>query len=107
MTLVSIGFLESVKNPLGLLRACALLDRQFGEFLHAHGSDPDAEFLISSALNEQIAAGAARLAVIAARDRWFGMTFQADKPNVAGEIAALVKRGIYQKNLTNWFQGNR
>ncbi len=80
-----------------------LLKEQFEEFLGKHANEPDAEFLISSALNEQIRAGISTLKVIAARDRWFGMTFQADRPNVMSEIGALVKRGAYPNDLRTWF----
>jgi hypothetical protein len=82
-----------------------LLERQFALFLKEHGGDFDAEFLISSALNEQIETGAASLKVIAARDRWFGVTYQADKPTVVREIGELVKQGVYPNDLTTWFQG--
>jgi UTP-glucose-1-phosphate uridylyltransferase len=83
-----------------------VLARQFEEFLREQGDDPEAEFLISSALNEQISAGIAKLRVIAARDRWFGMTFQADRPRVMSEIAALVEYGAYPKDLRTWFEAN-
>jgi len=81
-----------------------LLERQFVEFLGDHREDPDAEFLISTALNDQIAAELSSMKVIATRDQWFGMTFQADRPNVAREIASLVERGAYPDDLTSWFQ---
>jgi UTP-glucose-1-phosphate uridylyltransferase len=82
-----------------------VLMRQFAKFLEARGTSPDAEFLISSALNQQIESGVSRLRVLGTSDRWFGMTFQADRPSVAQEIASLVSRGVYPDNLTTWFQG--
>jgi UTP-glucose-1-phosphate uridylyltransferase len=82
-----------------------ILQRQFAEFLSEHREDPDAEFLISNALNEQIASGLSRLRVLPARDPWFGMTFQSDRPNVSRQIAGLVKQGFYPDDLTAWFEG--
>ena len=62
-----------------------------------------AEFLISSALNEQVATGDARLKVIPTRDQWLGMTFQKDRENVKRQLASLVERGDYPACLTSWF----
>jgi UTP-glucose-1-phosphate uridylyltransferase len=80
-----------------------ILEQQFTQFLTEHAADPDAEFLISSALNEQIAAGDARLKVLPTRDQWIGMTFQKDSMLVKRQLANLVERGEYPKNLTAWF----
>jgi hypothetical protein len=75
------------------------LAEQFVEFLDAAGGDPGAEFLLSTALNAQVAAGRARLRVLTAPDRWFGMTFAADVPAVRGTLAALVRDGTYPADL--------
>ena len=92
-------------NVWGLTPAVfPILKRQFSEFLAEFGNDPDAEFLLSNALNEQIAAGKTRLKVLATRERWFGMTFQDDRPNVARQITGLVERGVYPNHLASWFQ---
>ena len=80
-----------------------VLEQQFSRFLTEHGEDPDAEFLISSALNEQIAADNARLRVIPTRDQWLGMTFQNDRENVRQQLARLVEQGQYPVCLTSWF----
>jgi choline kinase len=77
-----------------------ILEKQFAGFLREHRDDPDAEFLISNALNEQTATGISRLKVIAACERWFGMTFQEDRPNVARQIGKLVELGLYPNDLT-------
>ena len=77
-----------------------VLEKQFAGFLREHRDDPDAEFLISTALNEQIATGVSRLKVLAACERWFGMTFQEDRPNVAHQIGKFVDQGLYPNDLT-------
>ena len=76
-----------------------ILKRQFTQFLDQHGSELDAEFLISTAVNDQIATGQARLKVLPAHDRSFGMTFPQDKASVADNIATLVARGDYPEHL--------
>lgn len=84
-----------------------ILQRQFVEFLSDHRDDYSAEFLISSALNEQIAKGMSSLEVIESHNRWFGMTFQDDRQNVIRQIAELVGQGLYPESLTSWFRENK
>jgi MobA-like NTP transferase protein len=79
----------------------AVLEEQFAAFLaHEHRAS-DAEFLLSTALDEQVTAGRARLRVLTAPppDRWLGVTFAADAPAVRDAIASLVRAGIYPTNL--------
>lgn len=67
----------------------AALEEQFAAFL-ASPRAPEAEFLLSTALDAQVRSGRARLRVLPARDRWLGMTFAADVPAVRAALAALV-----------------
>jgi MobA-like NTP transferase protein len=67
----------------------AVLAEQFAAFLASHRA-PEAEFLLSTALDEQVRSGRARLRVLPAPDRWLGMTFAADVPAVRTTLAALV-----------------
>ena len=76
----------------------AVLEEQFAAFLAAQRA-PDAEFLLSTALDEQVTAGRARLRVLTAPDRWLGMTFAADVPAVRAAIGALVRAGAYPADL--------
>jgi hypothetical protein len=72
---------------------------QFAAFLDAADGDPTPEFLLSTAVNAQVAQGRARLRVLVAPDRWFGMTFAADLPAVRDAIAGLVRAGTYPADL--------
>src|SRR2546427_167728 len=78
----------------------AVLEEQFAVFLAAHRA-PDAEFLLSTALDEQVTASRARLRVLTAppSDHWLGMTFAADVPAVRAAIGALVRAGTYPADL--------
>ena len=69
------------------------------EFLEKEGSDPDAEFLLSTAVGQQVSSGATRLRVLQSPERWFGMTFAADTPGVIARIAELVAIGEYPEHL--------
>ena len=77
----------------------AALEEQFAAFLAAPQRAPDAEFLLSTALGDQVAAGRARLRVLPAPDRWLGMTFTADVAAVRAALADLVRAGTYPADL--------
>jgi hypothetical protein len=79
----------------------AALEEQFAAFLASTQSAPQPEFLLSTALDEQVRAGRARLRVLPAppADRWLGMTFAADVPAVRAGLAALVRAGTYPADL--------
>ena len=70
-----------------------VLDRQFARFLETQGADPAAEFLLSEAVGAQVAAGEARVRLLRARERWFGMTFSADDAAVRNASRASWTRG--------------
>jgi len=78
-----------------------VLEEQFTAFLDAprRAGGPDAEFLLSTALGEQVATGRSRLRVLPARDRWLGMTFAADVEAVRAALADLVRAGTYPADL--------
>jgi len=76
-----------------------LLRRQFADFLRAHGTSANDEFLIPTALHQQVARNQARLRVLQASERWMGMTFTQDRSKVAQRISELVSQGCYPKSL--------
>lgn len=77
----------------------ALFEDRFARFLEAHGADPEAEFLLSTAVNELIAADRIALEVLPTDERWCGMTSRADREAVAGRLAGLVAAGVYPPRL--------
>ncbi len=80
-----------------------LFRRQFEDFVASDPQD-DAEFLIPTAISEQVARGETQLSVLQAGGEWFGMTFSDDKPVVTRRIRELVDRGIYPDDLPAWFR---
>ena len=87
-------------NMWGLTpRVLGTLQDQFVEFLEKEGSDPGAEFLLSTAVGQQVSSGATRLRVLQSPERWFGMTFAADTPGVIARITELVAIGEYPEHL--------
>lgn len=54
-----------------------------------------AEFYLPSAVSSLIDAGKADVTVRKSSDKWFGVTYQEDKPGVCAAIAAMKEKGIY------------
>ena len=80
--------------------AFPLLREQFAYFLEVHGRDPDAEFLLSTAVNDLIADDRVRVKVIPTSGPWLGVTYQADRPYVMERLGQLVEEGLYPENLS-------
>jgi len=77
----------------------SLLEDRFARFLEERGADPGAEFLLSTAVNELIAADRIRLEVLPTDELWCGMTSRADRDAVAARMAELVAAGVYPPRL--------
>lgn len=80
--------------------AFPLLERQFEEFLAEHIADLDAEFLLSTAVNDLIAEGAVQVKVIPTAGPWLGMTHQEDRPYVVARLRQLIAAGEYPEDLS-------
>ena len=76
------------------------LERQFARF----DGHPSGEFLLSTALSEQVAAGKARVRVLRSTGRWFGITYPGDQPAAARSIESLVRAGEYPDDLASAFR---
>ena len=61
--------------------------------------DVKAEYLLPAVIDGMIRAKSATVRVIPTHDRWFGVTYQADKASVEEAFRALYARGVYQKDL--------
>jgi hypothetical protein len=84
-----------------------LLDRQFRRFLARCGSDPSSEFLLSTALGEQVRTGTVRVAVLMGRGDWFGVTHAADRREAEALLRARIADGVYPDNLAAALRGER
>ncbi len=58
-----------------------------------------AECLIPTEVDKLLKAGQATVEVLSSKDKWFGVTYQEDKPFVKASIAALKEEGLYPKKL--------
>ena len=85
------GFTPAIFRPL----------REFvTRFIHEHADDPTAEAFLPSFVDEQIAAGTARVRVIRTSAPWFGITYREDQPRVAASVRALIANGEYPERLS-------
>ena len=76
-----------------------LIEEHLVDFLAQRGDDPKAELYIPTVVNSLIAAGRARMSVIASQDSWFGVTYSQDKPYVQRAIERLISDGVYPRRL--------
>ena len=83
--------------------ALPVLAAQFEHFLMAHGRDVAAEFPLSTAVGQQVAAGQARVRVLRTPESWAGMTFASELEQVRAMIVARVRAGDYPSDIGSAF----
>ncbi len=76
-------------------------EARFAAFLEKTARDDPlkGEYFLPSVVSALIAENKARVRVLASRDTWYGVTYQADKPVVTAAIAEKTARGDYPDNL--------
>ena len=76
------------------------LEVRFAQFLaRNHERIDKAEFFLPEVVGELIREQKARVRVLPTDERWFGVTYQQDKPGVKQAIDALIRRGVYPEKL--------
>ena len=75
------------------------LERGFEEFLANKGAELKSEFYLLEVIDGMIQRGEAEVAVLPTNEKWMGVTYAEDKPQVMAGIRALVKAGVYPSNL--------
>jgi UTP-glucose-1-phosphate uridylyltransferase len=75
------------------------LEKGFVDFLARKGSEPKSEFFLLEVVDSMIQRGDADVAVLPTNEKWMGVTYADDKPQVVAGIRALVSAGIYPENL--------
>ena len=82
----------------------ASLEAQLGVFLAVEGHAGDAELRLSDAIGEQVEQGFARVRVLEAPDRWFGLTYAADLAAVRESVTERIDAGVYPADLRGAFR---
>jgi len=76
-----------------------LLETGFSEFVKANAANPTAEFYISTFANQLIEDGTATFTVLPNDEKWFGVTYQADRPIVQQAFSEMTAAGKYPSPL--------
>ena len=71
----------------------------FVSFLEAHGNELKSEFYIPYAIDCMIKDGSAKTELLSTSSRWFGVTFQEDRPGVVAKFQEFADQGIYPTPL--------
>ena len=74
-------------------------EKAFVEFLKEHGNDLKTEFYIPSVVNDLINNGTVTLKVEQTPNRWFGVTYAADREATVAQFKKLVEEGLYPPPL--------
>ena len=73
-----------------------LLEKSFKNFLDEKIDVPKSECYIPNVVSELIETGIKEVEMLAAEDRWYGVTYKEDKPMVVSAIKKLVDDGLYK-----------
>ena len=71
----------------------------FVSFLENHGNELKSEFYIPYAIDCMIKDGSAKTELLSTSSRWFGVTFQEDRPGVVAKFQEFADQGIYPSPL--------
>lgn len=75
------------------------LEARFPKFLDENINTPKSEFFVPFVVNDLIQEGKAKVKVLECKERWYGVTYQEDKPQLKQAILDKVEAGIYPRNL--------
>ena len=80
-------------------RLFEFLERGFLNFLERVGGELKSEYLLPELVDGLIQSGEANVTVLPSNEKWMGVTYTEDKPDVMAGIRALVAAGVYPENL--------
>jgi hypothetical protein len=76
------------------------LEARFPQFLQKNSDRiQKAEYFLPDVVGDLLKEKRATVKVLATNERWFGVTYQQDKPRVKRAIGDLIRRGVYPENL--------
>ncbi len=71
------------------------LEKGFEEFLKENINDPKKEYFLPLIVTQLIESGTKRVKVLPAEDKWYGVTYKEDKPQVVAAIGEMIEKGLY------------
>lgn len=75
------------------------IEHEFHKFLQGNYDNPKSEFFIPLAADNYIKHHKGTIEVIPTSAKWFGVTYQEDKPVVEKSIRELISQGVYKEKL--------
>ncbi|MDD3276315.1 MAG: sugar phosphate nucleotidyltransferase [Kiritimatiellales bacterium] len=75
------------------------LERGFVDFLTLRGTELKSEYLLPELIDGMIQRGETVATVLPTNEKWMGVTYAEDKPQVMSGIRALIDTGLYPANL--------
>ncbi len=76
-----------------------VIEKGFHNFARENKGNPRAEYLIPEVVDKMIKEGTAKVKVLVSDDKWYGVTYQEDKPKVQEAFAMLVAENTYPTPL--------
>ena len=76
-----------------------ILEREFAAFLAESGEELTSEFLLPIVIDKLLRRGEVTVQVLETGDKWFGVTYQEDKPLVVASFRELIRQGVYREKL--------
>ena len=74
-------------------------EKLFIDFLKVNENKPKKEFYIPFVVNNAIETGKCSVKVLSTPDKWFGVTFQEDRPTVVEKLKKMTEEGLYPSPL--------
>lgn len=71
------------------------IEKGFKEFLEENINEPKKEYYLPLIVTELIESGTKKVKVLAAEDKWYGVTYKEDKPGVVAAIEDMIAKGYY------------
>ena len=71
------------------------IEKEFTEFLKDNINEPKKEYYLPLVVTELIETGTKKVKVLAAEDKWYGVTYKEDKPGVVVAIEDMISKGYY------------
>lgn len=77
------------------------LEKRFIYFLRDSSDNIKAEYFLPEVVGHLIREGRAKVKVLQTEEKWFGVTYREDMPDIQKEIRALISSGVYPASLWN------
>ena len=71
------------------------IEEGFKSFLSEKLNVPKAEYYLPTVVSQLIDNGEKQVKVLVAEDKWYGVTYKEDKPNVVAALTQMVNNGLY------------